>query len=764
MNESDLDRLEDLVMEFLEEKKEDQSLTPGAFSRRHPELQERLEKAIRASQSVVDAVSDASPDLPPNMGEYRMLQEIGRGGMGIVYEAERDGERFALKVLPLASVMGERALERFRRETEILNRLSHPNIVRVRDSGVSSGVPYIVMDLISGEALTSLSGNVTDNRGADLIRTLALAVQSAHDQGVIHRDLKPQNVLIRDDGVPILLDFGLMTASDLPSLTSTGDVLGTPRYMSPEQVVGRTTDSRTDVYGLGLLLYELLTGTAAFSQPSRDLVLRAVSSGVFPRPRRLQGELPIPLEKIILQAMARSPERRYQTAEEMANDLDRFLAHEPVHARPPGPLVRIWSGFRREPIRLVVVALVLLSLSLGIWLFLPSDPALEKNRTEARVPRNPEDLARAGAAVHRGIQTWLDGDRQQAELSLRLALQWNPDDETARAMLHLLEETPVPLDSSPLVRHLTDGLLANEEGEYSEALKSFEKARSAASDNLLATAMQGSLAKELGMFRAAEPDLEKAAAKLPDCFEVARLLGWTYKTNNKDALAIKALEKASELDPTSIQVWKKLAAIHHDNFNGEKGLVATRKAKALSSAPDVEVLTIEGSLLNLLERRAEAQQVLREALAIQPTSIFTLFALALCLDQDHKTKEAEIQYQKILELNPRNERTLTNLAWIHCGAMKNECRECEEYYEQNPKALDLVKSEDYLLRALRESAGGNRQLSNTFLTIGMRLPSRENVLETLDELLLQPLSTRQISNLKKLKNDFRIRDRSPDRN
>jgi len=277
------------------------------------------------------------------LGGYELLEEIGRGGMGVVYRARHLelGHEVALKVIGTDEGTPPDLIGRFVREIRAAAALrGTPGIVGVRDSGVGpDGSPWLAMDLVQGETLESIaaSGELSPRAAAELVAHAAEAVHVAHQQGIIHRDLKPANILVDDDGRPWVTDFGLVRRTtadpDVTRLTRSGEIVGTPAYMAPEQVVGRALDVRTDVYALGATLFEVLTGRVPFAGDSMLAVLQAVLTK---RPdwrllRSSGGDAA--LRRVIESAMAKEPDDRYPSAEALAQDLRRWASGEEVVAR-----------------------------------------------------------------------------------------------------------------------------------------------------------------------------------------------------------------------------------------------------------------------------------------------------------------------------------------------------------------------------------------------------------------------------------------------
>ncbi len=295
------------------------------------------------------------------LGDFRVLREIGRGGMGIIYEAEQITlkRRVALKVLSSQTRESAKQLERFQREAEAVARLHHTNIVPVFGSGSQDGVHYFAMQLIDGEPLSKLPA-LSFAAIARLGMQAASALAYAHSHGVLHRDVKPSNLLLDRSGEVWVTDFGLAKLSDVGELTQTGDIMGTLKYMAPEQLEGRA-DERTDIYSLGLTLYELVTGQPAFDL-STSLKNR-IRNHEFPAPRAVKPEIPRDLETIILKATASEPQHRYGSASAMADDLRNYLEDRPIAARRVTSLERFGRWTRRNPALAVstLSALVLLA-------------------------------------------------------------------------------------------------------------------------------------------------------------------------------------------------------------------------------------------------------------------------------------------------------------------------------------------------------------------------------------------------------------------
>lgn len=524
--------------------------------------------------TVFDARRFARSFLGRRLGRYRIVEEIGHGSMGIVFRAVAEPERdpVALKVLPPSLSVTSTVVRRFAREAEAIAALRHENIVRILETGETDGVHWYAMQLVEGQALDQVLRERTFRpaEAARIAARCARALFYAHEHGIIHRDVKPANVILTYKDRPVLTDFGLARPEKAATLTESGALVGTPLYMSPEQVRGerRAIDRRTDVYSLGVTLYEMLAGRPPFEGESTQEILRRIEEDD-PKPlRRLRKDVPKALERICRKAMEKDPDDRYPTAIEFALDLERFLAGEPVQARPSGLARRLLRRARRHPAVTTLGALFVVV-----------------------------TLAFAASSLH-GRKRMRESQRADFERHLRngevlmAKKDWDDALEHFDAALRIDPSAAAPLVERGKCRYLLEN--------YEGALADFERALELDPRNGRARLWRGILLWRMGHADEGLSDLRETLDENPDdrecllqaarlCLELAgssanpelreaflnagwrrigRLLelnprdddalvmrGLFYEAQGLPDLALESYEKAIEINPNNVQAW-----------------------------------------------------------------------------------------------------------------------------------------------------------------------------------------------------------------
>lgn len=696
--------------EYLDRLERGQRPDVEEYGRRYPQIAEVLRqilpalKAVRQSGTSSWGEAEMGESLSPLgcLGDFRLLSEVGRGGMGIVYEAEQISlrRRVALKVLPFAAALDPKRLERFRHEAQAAALLHHTHIVPVFAVGCERGVYYYAMQFIEGQSLAQLIqqlrqggepapsdatrsvpgrrdashaifgssifvapepssstvipideaassgrsglaarsetraelGSSTVHLGSaqEFIRKAvewgiqaADALDHAHSLGIVHRDIKPANLLIDVHNHLWVTDFGLAQHCQDAGLTATGDLVGTLRYMSPEQALGDRgmVDHRTDMYALAATLYELVTLEPLLNGRTRQELLQQVIAEAPVSPRRLNKAVPVDLETILLKALAKEPSDRYACIRDLADDLRRFLGHEPIHARRPSPLERAskWSRRHRSVVFSGIVALVVTVVALAVSTGLVVREQMKTQEAYARVVSEQEQTRAAAAQAERNFQQ----ARQMLDLFTQICEDELPDrpengpvrNKLFEAALDYYEqfirqsEGDSHLQAELTNSHVHVAEILHQGGSAQDAVASLEQARE----------LQEDLVRK-------HPDISKYRRELVSIYHRIGIL------RGRDLIFLASQESVQShlgLSPEQLEAVEKLVADQRSRFAAARDCTDLAALRRLFEEQTTAAQATLGSILSP-EQRKRLQQISlqhRGVLAFSDPTVVSALAL-----------------------------------------------------------------------------------------------------------------------------------------
>jgi tetratricopeptide (TPR) repeat protein len=613
-----------------------------------------------------ELVEQAPLDLPG----YAILGMLGRGGMGVVYKARqvRLNRVVALKMIRDGHLASAEGLARFPIEAEVVARFQHPNIVQIHEVGDWNGQPYLALEFVEGGSLAQKLQEtpLPDREAAALVRTLAQAIHAAHQRGIVHRDLKPSNVLLTAEGVPKIADFGLAKRLDVDGTqTQSGALVGTPSYMAPEQAQGKShrVTPLTDVYALGAILYEALTGRPPFRGSSVMDTLNQVVCHEPVSPSRLQPKLPRDLETICLKCLRKTPEQRYASAAALACDLSCFLAGEPIQARPISPLVRALKLARRRP---AVAALVAVGI-LGFLTILGTVLELQRQHQadlKIKLEETRDELKQAhdaqAAGKERARRETLQAKAEALTAQGREALNrgdWAGAAQQFRSALATIEVEPMGTELRARLEHVRDELRRlSDARQQVEMFRAFHN--QALFHETLLTGLdpaanrketRGAADKALAVFRAADPaegefhfpDAYLSAAERAEiargCYEMLLVLAEAvgHPETDRDPArradeALRVLDRATRLGLPLSQAyhWRRARYLGQ---KGDRGAAeeASRQAGAMMPAGAFDFF-LAGQEKYKQGALAQAVRDFENALRLEPDHFWAQYFLAAC--------------------------------------------------------------------------------------------------------------------------------------
>ena len=707
--------------------------------------------------------------IPMHFGDYELQGEIGRGGQGVVYRARQKSlnRTVALKIIVLGHWATARHLKRFRLEAEAAARLNHPSIVPIHEIGERDGCCYFSMNLIEGGQLDEVVRReaISIRRAAELIAKLARTVHYAHEHGILHRDIKPGNVLLDTEGEPHLTDFGLARLVETEStVTRTTEVLGTPSYMAPEQASGNNValTSATDTYGLGAVLYHLLTGCPPFAGGTTYETVRLVLETEPRQPRLLNPKVNRDLSTICLKCLQKDPQRRYASALALAEDLERWLKHEPIQARRTGVVGRGKKWLQRNPTVAAVVALSLALVAAVCVIVWKSDlfhrPAaariavlpfenLSNDKEDASFADGVQDdlltklakiaslkvISRTSVMGYRGRQNTREiGDALDVthvlEGSVRKTGAWlhiNAQLIDARTDSHVwAEEYDRDLKDmfaiqSEIAQKVAERLQAKISAAERLAIERPPTANLTAFDlysrakNFLLDTVVGSTGTRKANLMKAADLLDQAVAHDPTFLQAYCQLAWTHdnvyfdgwdRTPARLALAEAAIEAAFRLRPDAGEVHLARAWNLYWGYRDYDAALAEVEVARQTLPNDARLFDLKGYIERRQGRWEESTQNLERALDLDPRNFNLLRQMAILYDDLRRYADQQAVLDRALALRPDDLEVKVDRANVEIDWKANTWpvhQLIDEIQAKDPAALQSV-ADSWLLCALAE--------------------------------------------------------------
>lgn len=634
-------------------------------------------------------------NIPHHVGRYPIRKQLGKGGMGKVFQAYDPELKRDVALKTMLAFEDEQMLKRFIQEAEMMAKLSHPYIVKVYDIGNTDGIPYFAMEFVEGRTLAQClqQEKIPVRRVAEMMRKVAEAIHYAHRHGILHRDMKPSNIMVDNQGEPKVMDFGLaMNASSDSKLSQSGVAIGTPAYMPPEQALGkrRALDERSDVYSLGAVLYESLTGVAPFHGTTSQIILKQVIERDPVPPSQIAPRVPKELENICLTAMAKDKQHRYSSAQEFAEDLERFLSHERVLASAPSRFYKFSKWFHQN--RLlggVTVSLGLLFIVVS-FLFYHKIQVKEREINDAKV-KAQEAEAKSKEVEHKAIQAAEEYRMLQAaeERKARRAQEERAkaSEELQRAKEELAGKIPSRLSGklSPAEKVYMQGLKYCKMGRLVEAEAAMQKVIELSPKFVPALNDLGVIYYRKGRVAEAINSWEKALALNPKSPTTYMNLGSAYFHEGRDAEAIATLRKALELDPKSSRVRVCLGNL----YKQQKKLTEAREeyTAAIRLNPEnYDGYNGLGAISMLQGNLDEAVKSFCQAIKIYPDGEEAHNNLGCVYLEQGKITEAAAKFETALQLRPNYAVAHKNLAdtYAQLGKVAEAVKQCCQAIDLKP--------------------------------------------------------------------------------
>lgn len=743
--------IEQAVQRFVDAQLQGQKPDIDEFVKQYPEFENQIRQRLQnlnEIDSLFDCLMQADDSdfgnaiiesnlVGQKLGDYEILKMVGQGGMGAVFLARQVSldREVALKVI--SSVGGTQAknLDRFKRESKVLAKISHPNIVPIYEVGQQGPYSYFAMEYVRGVSLDKILSSIRNaksgSKASDVMRkcveaqtaigddkqqdakgrteseidtdyivniskiviSIASALDYAHQKGVLHRDIKPSNILIDSNDTPKLVDFGLAKAETQQTITITGEFFGTPNYVSPEQIrKPETVDCRSDVFSLAATYYECLTLHPPFGGDTVNKTLTQVISKEAVPPKKYCPRLSTDFNTVLLHALEKSPEDRYQTAADFAADIQNILEFKPITAKRPSITRRAYKTVRRNPLKVAILGISILVLVLGYFVY--SNYIEKRNKATAR---KLEAIA-AGYLV--------SGDYTKALEYYKKAIVQYPFNAATYSEIgtcyQQLKQYPEAIEAykqaiviEPDYTVATGALggIYYLEGCYDDALEMYEKVIEIKPDAQIYRNI-GNILDDTGRSEEAVEAFKNAIKTDPKDALAYNDLGYVYFKLNRLDNAIIAVEKAVEIDPNCALAYNALGFFCYNSDKYEKSIELFDKAIKLDAGCYQAYINL-GLAHNTLGNYSEAVVAYKRAIELNPKDAIIFNNLGLALDRSGHPKEAEEAYKKAIKIDPNCFEAYNNLGLIYTDS--NNYSEAIRFFE---KAIEIKPNDAIAISGL----------------------------------------------------------------
>jgi serine/threonine protein kinase/Tfp pilus assembly protein PilF len=640
-------------------------------------------------------------------GRFELIEELGSGGMGKVYRAfdKKIGEEVALKLLHPEIALDERTVHRFRNEIKLARRITHKNVCRLHELHEEGKTLFITMEYVPGQDLKGLireAGALSTGKTISIAKQVVEGLAEAHDLGVIHRDLKPQNIVVDKAGLAKIMDFGIARSLRAAGMTAEGMIIGTPEYMAPEQVEGQETDQRTDIYALGAILFEMVTGRPPFEGDSAlSVAYKHKNELPFP-PRKLNAQIPEPFNQLILRCLEKEKENRYQSADELLADLIRIEEGLPISERV---IIKTRSTVLRAPVRPKELKRFLIPAAVALFLVVAA--AMIVYRTvlvksapppAALIPNsiaviNFENISRdqGSAYLTKGIPVFLTTNLENSGLFQQVV-----PEERLHDLLWEMDREDVEFIDSRLgfelcqrlgIQTLVIGTFTKAGDLFMTDAKAFDvstrnllKSVSARGESVesifesqidtLSRGICEGLGIEKSKIDAAPMQIAEISSTNPDAIKYY-IEGLEASRNFQWEKARTSLEKAIEIDPEFASAYYELRNVYYNTAYGNSREALEKAKKYSAKAPEKDKLLIDYSYALDIERnREKAAEILEEIFAKYPREWLPHLYLARYFRGRGTNNKAIEEYSRVLDINPNNGQALNELGMLYASSGK----------------------------------------------------------------------------------------------